>query len=196
MRINFTLDYWRLGFAALFLAGFFFLFPSDDFFVLAVAAMVSFLVAGYAGKWFKKTFFKPVLLFDLHNVLIAGDWEVEDFYELPGTREFIRRLRRRYFVAALTNMSPSLWKMANRNFGFSAEFDAVYYSGRYGIRKPDARVFQIVLRDLGVRPADVIFIDDREENVAAARKLGMAGVVFQNASQGEKELSKLGIKTK
>ena len=196
--MSFAVNWWRWAFVVGLMLGFMVVFPftSNDILLFLLEVAVAYFVSGYLYRWVKKTFFKPILLFDLHNVLIAGDWEVEDFYERPGTRELLRRLRKRYFVAALTNMSPSLWKMSNRQFGFTSEVDATFYSGNYGIRKPDARVFQIVLRELGARPRDVIFIDDREENVAAARKLGMMGVVFVDASQGEKELNKLGIKSK
>ncbi len=196
MRLSWSVNWWRWSFAALLMAAFYLILPSSDGPMLLAGLAASYFLSGFLYKWFKKAFFKPILLFDLHNVLIAGDWEVEDFYEKPGTRELVRRLRKKYFVAALTNMSPELWRFANAKFGFSSEFDATYHSGQYGIRKPDARVFQVVLRDLRVRPADVIFLDDREENVAAARKLGMRGVVFENAAQAEKELNRLGVKSR
>lgn len=190
------LNPFRLFFTALAMGLFFIVMPGAEPAIILVQLVVAYFVSGFLAKFFKKIFFRPVILFDLHNVMIAGDWEVEDMYELPGTRMLVRRLRRRYFVAALTNMAPELWRMQDGKFNFSGEFDAVYYSGRYGIRKPERKIFEIVFSDLGVRPGDVIFLDDREENVAAARKLGVRGVVFQNASQAEKALNSIGIKTR
>ncbi len=196
MRFSFTINYWRWLFAVLGWLGLNLLMPAADNLVLLLELAVAYFLAGYFHKWFKKTFFKPVLLFDLHNVLVAGDIEVEDLYERPGTRDLIRRLRQRYFVAAMTNFSPELFNFYGRKFGWFAEFDGLYYSGQYGIRKPDARVFGYVLRDLGVRASDVIFLDDRQANVVAAQKLGFKTVLFENASQTEKALRAMGIKTR
>ncbi len=194
----FAINYWRWAFVIalmfLFLVSFPVYFADVPFFVAEL--LVSYFVAGYLYRWVKKTFFKPLMLFDLHNVLVAGDIEVEDLYELPGTRDLIRRLRRRYFTAALTNFSPELFNFYGRKFGWFGEFDALYYSGQYGIRKPDARVFGYVLRDLGVRAGEVIFFDDRKENVVAAQKFGFKTVLFENASQAEKALQAMGIKTR
>ena len=191
-----ALNYFRIVFGIVAVVLFYYSFPSADALLLAFSLVAGYFLSGIVWQWLKKLFFKPILLFDLHNVMIAGDWEVEDMYELPGTRQLIRRLRSRYFVAALTNMAPELWKLQNNKFNFVGEFDAVYYSGKYGIRKPEKKIFEIVFRDLSVSPREIIFLDDREENVAAARKLGMAGIVFQSASQAERALNSMGIKTR
>lgn len=192
----FVINYWRWLFVVLGWLALNLLLPAADNLILLVELAVAYFLAGYFYKWFKKTFFKPVMLLDLHNVLVAGDIEVEDLYERPGTRDLIRRLRQRYFTAALTNFSPELFNFYGRKFAWFGEFDALYYSGQYGIRKPDARVFGYVLRDLGVAAKDVIFFDDRQENVVAAQKLGFKTVLFENASQAEKQLSAMGIRTR
>jgi putative hydrolase of the HAD superfamily len=50
-------------------------------------------------------------------------------------------------------------------------------SSEVGVRKPDARIFEIALERLGgIDPARAIFVDDFEANVAAAQALGMRGV--------------------
>ena len=194
MRFSLVINYWRWAFVILLMAAFFILFPTADEFLLALGLLVAYFLAGPLYRRVKKTFFKPIMLFDLHGVIIAGDFQVEDIYELPGTRDLMRRLRKRYFTAALTNFSPELINFYNRKFGLMGEFDAFYYSGQYGIRKPDERVFHLVLRDLGVRASDVIFFDDVEANVQAAGKLGLKTILFRSASQAEKELNTMGIR--
>ncbi len=187
------MNYWRLGVAAiLFMAGYYFLSPTDSL-LLAVLAIVCYLLSGSLAGWLKKSFRKPIILFDLHGVLIDGDLQVENLREIPGTRSLIRRLRSKYFVAALTNFSPELINFYDKKFGLMAEFDAFFYSGKYGIRKPDARIFDIVIKGIGVRPSDIVFLDDVEENVAAAKKAGLQAILFKNPSQAEAALREMGV---
>ncbi len=58
-----------------------------------------------------------------------------------------------------------------------ARFDRVYISSRMGCRKPEAAGFERILGEWGVRPEQALFFDDVAENVAAARALGIRGVV-------------------
>ena len=51
-----------------------------------------------------------------------------------------------------------------------------------------ARAFELVLSDLGERPDEVLFIDDRAENTRAARDLGMRTITFTSASDLDREL--------
>lgn len=188
-------DYRRILIAAL-LLGVQYAVVSGDWPTLAVEVIIAFFLSGIAWRYVKKSFMRPVLLFDLHGVLIAGDLQFQDLYENPGTRNLIRRLRKNYFVAALTNMSPEMWGLWNRKHHLAREFDAFYYSGKYGIRKPEPAIFQIVMRDLGVQARDIIFIDDVEVNIVVAKKLGIPGVVFDNAAQCERDLRAMGIRTR
>ncbi len=172
------------------------LLPAASPIILAAQGILSVLGANWIVQASKKLLRKEIILFDLHGVLVAGDFEVEDLHEVPGTRDLVRRLRKNYFVAALTNMSPEIWGFWNSKYKLSQEFDAVFYSGKYGIRKPEARIFEIVMKHVGVNASKIIFIDDRKENVDAAKKLGMRGIVFENARQCEKELQTMGIQTR
>jgi len=195
MRSYLSINYWRWLFAALLFFLILQFIPSEDFAILILEIAAAYFLSGYLYRWFKKVFFKPIILFDLHGVLFTGEFQFENLYEREGTRKLIRKVRKRHFTAAFTNFSPELFDFYSRKFGVIGEFDAVYYSGRYGIRKPDPRIFEIVLRDLDARPRDVIFFDDVEANVAAARKLGIRAIKFESAQQAEKALNALGLST-
>ena len=64
---------------------------------------------------------------------------------------------------------------------FPALFDAVVISGEVGLRKPDPPIYRLAARRLGLDPADCVFVDDIDTNVAAAEAVGMAGVVHRSA---------------
>jgi len=58
-------------------------------------------------------------------------------------------------------------------------FDREFYSCEVGRAKPDPEYFERILAMLGVRPEDVLFFDDHENNAAAAREVGINGVHFE-----------------
>jgi putative hydrolase of the HAD superfamily len=60
-------------------------------------------------------------------------------------------------------------------------FDDVVDSCEVGLRKPDARIFELSMQRLGVTdPGAVVFLDDWPGNVAAARRFGMTGIVVDD----------------
>jgi putative hydrolase of the HAD superfamily len=67
-------------------------------------------------------------------------------------------------------------------------FTALTYSCRIGVAKPDPRAYLACAEQLGVGPQDVLFFDDRESNVLAAREVGMAAEVFVSPEQVRERL--------
>jgi putative hydrolase of the HAD superfamily len=66
--------------------------------------------------------------------------------------------------------------------------DVLVYSYEVGIEKPDRRIYEITCERLGVRPSEVVFLDDLEVNVVAARQVGMRAVRFQSTAQAIYEM--------
>ncbi|GAA3166685.1 HAD family phosphatase [Nonomuraea roseoviolacea subsp. carminata] len=56
------------------------------------------------------------------------------------------------------------------------------YSGRIGLVKPDRAIYDHLARELDADPADVVFVDDRPDNVAGARAAGMTALAFTTAA--------------
>lgn len=70
-------------------------------------------------------------------------------------------------------------------------FEAVFTSGELDALKPSPAIFQSVLNDLDVSPSEVIFVDDREENVQGAEALGITGHIFKTAAELRAFLTKV-----
>ena len=100
---------------------------------------------------------------------------------------YIDRLRSGYQVGLLSNASTSARRFFTES-GIAAHFDAITISGEEGVMKPDARIYRIALGCLDVKPNEAVFVDDFNENVIAARALGMAGVHFADPQQARREL--------
>jgi putative hydrolase of the HAD superfamily len=61
-------------------------------------------------------------------------------------------------------------------FDLHDTFDAVVLSAEHGVRKPDPLIFQLVLDRLGLAAEECLFVDDSEENLVAAQRLGMGAL--------------------
>lgn len=164
-----------------------------DFFPALALAVVGYAMAGMAHPWLKKYFFKKTIMFDVHGVYLAGDFNVEALYAMEGTDDLVQRLRQKYKVAALTNMGPEMWAVWGGKWRLTQKFDYAFYSGQFKIKKPEAKLYQIVLKEMRSDPRNTVFLDDVEENVVAAKKIGIHGIVFKNAKQAEEDLKKMGF---
>jgi putative hydrolase of the HAD superfamily len=63
---------------------------------------------------------------------------------------------------------------ASHGYGQTGELmEKAYYSHQLGLRKPDSRIFEHVIKDAGLQPERTLFIDDTEEHVLAAQRVGL-----------------------
>ena len=74
-------------------------------------------------------------------------------------------------------------------------FDASIISCIDKVKKPSPEAFKLILKKLKSKPKKAIFIDDKQNNVDAAEKLGIKGIFFQNNRQFLRDLKKFGVKT-
>ena len=75
-----------------------------------------------------------------------------------------------------------------------ARFAVVVESSKVGIRKPDPEIYRLACRELGIAPADAVYLDDLGVNLKPARALGMATIKVVTAAQALDDLEALGIK--
>jgi len=62
-----------------------------------------------------------------------------------------------------------------------------------GICKPDPAIFALLIERLSMPSEQVLFVDDREDNLAAARELGIRGHLFHSAAALREDLLRHGI---
>lgn len=122
---------------------------------------------------------------------------LEEFYRYDSLNhevlETIRLLRGRYTIALLTNAGPNLDEWVRRTHGLELqrEFDLVINSSQVGARKPDPTIYHLLLDRLGVRPEQVIYLDDLQRNVDVARHLRIHALQFVNPTFSLPELEML-----
>lgn len=96
---------------------------------------------------------------------------------------YVSSLRPAFRVALLSNSFAGARERDERAYGFSSHVDEVIYSHEEGLKKPDADFYLLACQRLEVEPPEVLFVDDREPCVAAARDLGMTAIRFTTEEQ-------------
>ncbi|MCI4336370.1 MAG: HAD family phosphatase [Thermoplasmata archaeon] len=97
-------------------------------------------------------------------------------------------------LSCLNNEPRELNEYRIANFGLYRLFESFFSSCYTGRRKPDPSAYRLVVDVLRRPPSEIVFIDDRPENLAPARALGMHTVHYQTPAQLEGELQALGVR--
>lgn len=118
------------------------------------------------------------------------------FSEEPGMEQFVALLAQQYRVTLFSNTNAAHIDYVSARYPALGHAHRAYYSYEMGLAKPDAEAFQKLLELEGRRPEEAIFIDDREENAAAATALGMHGVVFTDRDALIEALEALGVRAR
>jgi putative hydrolase of the HAD superfamily len=93
----------------------------------------------------------------------------------------------------LSNIGDAMELGVLGRFPALAEFSHHTFSHRLGIAKPDAEIYQHAVEGLGVPAREILFVDDREENIVAARKAGMIAVQYLGHAGFVEEMQRLGM---
>lgn len=111
--------------------------------------------------------------------------------------EYLQELRKTHQVFLLTNNNPILmdWACApgftSSGHSLSDYFDKLYISYQMKCTKPDLKIYRMMIEDADINPAESLFIDDSEQNIAAARTCGLQTYLAQNGADWREEISLL-----
>jgi len=98
-----------------------------------------------------------------------------------------------YMVGALNNEARETNEFRFGKFELRRYFEVAFSSCYVGLRKPEPAMYRRALDILGKPPRRVLFIDDREENVAGGAEAGMTPIRFTGEAALRDELQKLGV---
>ena len=117
------------------------------------------------------------------NTIDSSNIEEEylDTIELSdGFIDFIEKVKDKYKLAIISNDSSRWSKYLRDKFDLNIYFDVISISGDLKIQKPDERIFLLTIEKLGINAKECIYIDDREGNLEAAKKLGMHPILLNS----------------
>jgi HAD superfamily hydrolase (TIGR01509 family) len=110
----------------------------------------------------------------------------------PEIQEIIKQLVKETFLSLLSNTEPTIYEEI-KNYPVLSHFPVKILSHEKRAIKPDPRIYQILLKELDVEANQCFFIDDKLENVEAAKEMGMDAIQFLNVEQLKTSLRKRGF---
>ncbi len=105
----------------------------------------------------------------------------------------IRQLRPRYQTAVISNATDALLLTLSERYAIADLFDLIIGSAAQQIMKPDPRIYEHTLQQLGRKAEETVFIDDAPRNIEGARNVGMWAIHYTPEVDVAAELSKLGV---
>jgi putative hydrolase of the HAD superfamily len=124
------------------------------------------------------------------NRLDARMWTTQN----PAMLTWQLQLKQRGILTAiLSNMGDSVLENMQREFDWLDRFDVLVWSYQLRMAKPDPAIYLHTLQQLGTRPDETLFIDDKRINVEAARDLGMQAIEFISIDNLRDDLMAAGL---
>lgn len=124
--------------------------------------------------------FRKITLSTISNQQIEIAWNAM-LLDFPSERiALLKELSSKYKIYLLSNTNEihyrhimRIFKEQNNGEDFNNIFIKAYYSHHLGMRKPDKIIFETVLKEANLYPAETIFIDDAEVNIESAKSTGL-----------------------
>ncbi len=117
---------------------------------------------------------------------IWSTWRVDD-----DVLDVVDDLRQTHRVAMLSNATDALERKLSETYGVADRFDPLLNSARLGVAKPDERVYAELCRRLQLEPREIVFIDDRADNIVAAAAFGLHVIWFVSPSELARQVATL-----
>ena len=103
--------------------------------------------------------------------------------------DYMRELRGRGYKMAICTNNIREWEARWRAMLPVDEiFEVVVDSAFVGSRKPEPRIYQLTLEQLGTTPEATLFVDDVEVNCEGARRLGLPAIRFRSTDQAIEDI--------
>ena len=155
-----------------------------------------FLIDYESGRLDRRGFFEAV------RAAVGFEGELEEFgsyfadifSEMPGTIALQAELRRRgYKTYIFSNTNDLAMEHVIRNFPFFDNFDGYIYSYEVGAMKPEPKIYEAMEAMSGKCGSDLIYLDDRAENIAAGAARGWRAILHESPEKSRLAIQQLGV---
>ncbi len=127
---------------------------------------------------------------DLIRQVLRSDW-VKIHTLKEDTAAYLHELKTRgYRIYMLSNLAKESYEFV-RGYDFFSELDGGVFSYQEHVIKPDEKIYRILLDRYALLPEETLFLDDSPENIEAAQRLGIRGIVFTELSAVRPQVEKL-----
>ncbi len=154
------------------------------------------LVEFESGRFTRRQFFEAVRsAIDFQgDVEEFGSYFADIFTEMPGTIALHAELRRNGFKTFIfSNTNDLAIEHVRRNFPFFKNFDGYIFSYEVGGMKPQPEIYAAMETMTGRRGADLVYIDDRPENIDTGMARGWRAVLHESSEKTRQALAAWGL---
>lgn len=116
------------------------------------------------------------------------------FWENKGMDALLRDLKKNYPLYLISNTNELHFSHLKKKFKILRHFKKLFPSHEVGHRKPEPQIYKKVLKKIGYKPQDTVFVDDVVKFVEGARAVGMHAVQFRTPQGLKRDLRRLGVK--
>lgn len=110
--------------------------------------------------------------------VFGSDWVSNMFILDSDVSEFLEEMSHKYRIFILSNVSQYVLEHI-KTLGFWKHVSGGTYSYLIRACKPEKEIYEAFFRENHVNPAECLFLDDKPENIEAAKKWGMKGIIFK-----------------
>lgn len=114
---------------------------------------------------------------------------------IQGTVDILNEIHGsgKYRLYALTNWSDELFHHALERFDFLQLFEGIVVSGAENMKKPDLRIYNLILDRYQIEAETAVFIDDSQRNIDAAKKVKIQTIHFKSPKQLRQDLEVMNV---
>ena len=123
---------------------------------------------------------------------LESEW-VGSYTLIEGTKKIIKALAKTYKVYFLSDNVRERVEQLEQKYHFLSLFSGGIFSHEVGVRKPDSRIYQMVLELAHIDPNEAIYIDDKPDFLSPADALGITTFLFRTPEQLRQNLKMRGI---
>lgn len=123
-----------------------------------------------------------------------GEFFSDIFVPIEPMIELHAMLRNKGFPTYIfSNTNDLAIRNIRRNFPFFGEFEGYIFSYQHRAMKPDAKLYEALEREAGCRGGEILYFDDRPENIAAGAERGWQTILHDSPEQTRAEVEQRGI---
>jgi len=160
------------------------------------AVFASSLEPGYdTGRMSTEEFFQAVCAQWQVSLSLAqfASWWNSIFAPMPGMEAVVEHLAAAYPLHLLSNTNSLHFQYIRENYPLLAPFRSFVLSYEVGSRKPEAAIYQALIRRAERAPEEILFVDDKPEFVAAAQAQGLQAWQFTDRDRLIRQLQDEGL---
>jgi|GEM_PF-1131723 len=110
------------------------------------------------------------------------------------TLKLANSLKKNFRIILFSDNFDALSPTIRKDQALTGLFEEMFFSNEMHKTKAQAASFKRILKKLGLKPEECVFIDDHQKSLEQPNKLGIHTILFKNAKQAKKELNALGAK--